>query len=732
MPKRRDILSVLLCLGAFVLFHTGRATERDKPSAEPEKPWIIESPGRVTFQQGTVFYSNEVKITYGDATLTARRARLNQDTGECIAEDSVRLESGTRVWTGDKLRYNFKTKQIVGEDFKASQPPYFAKGDVAVGELDAGVYVLAEGFVTTDDNIDPNHRIRAKSITVVSGEYIECEDAVVYLGDVPVFWWPKLRRSLQHDRNRWSFTPGYRNRYGFYLLTTYDWQWNDRLSGALHLDARTSRGPGVGPDFHYKIPRFGEGAAKYYYTYDRKPGEDERGRDIDHHRQRVWFEHQGTLRSNLTLKAALRYQTDSQMIRDFFLSEYNDNVQPATYVELAQSWNNWTLDVLAQPRVNRFQETVERLPDVRLTGLRQQIGPTPFYYESETSAAYLQREFAYDATNRFAAARADTFHQVLLPWTFFNWLNVTPRAGGRYTYYSEATGPGAATDEEHRWVFNTGAEVSTKLSRTWPGAKSRFFDLDGVRHIVQPSLNYAYVPNPAPPLEELPPFDYELPTTRLLPFTYPEYNRIDSIDSQNVLRFGLRNKLQTKRRGQIENFLHWAAYVDWRLNPNSRQRAWSDAYSDLDVKPFHWLTLNSQLAYNINDTTWDAADHSAVFAPNDIWSLRLGHRFLRDGAFFGPGVEGHNILYETLYFRLNHNWGLRASHYYNADAALLQRQQYGLYRDFRSFTVALTASLHKSLGQPLDYGFALTFSSKIFPRYGLGSDANKPHLLLGY
>ena len=30
-----------------------------------------------------------------------------------------------------------------------------------------------------------------------------------------------------------------------------------------------------------------------------------------------------------------------------------------------------------------------------------------------------------------AAANGITYHQVLLPETFFGWLNVTPRAGGR-------------------------------------------------------------------------------------------------------------------------------------------------------------------------------------------------------------------------------------------------------------------------------------------------------------
>ena len=59
----------------------------------------------------------------------------------------------------------------------------------------------------------------------------------------------------------------------------------------------------------------------------------------------------------------------------------------------------------------------------------------------------------------------------------------------------------------------------------------------------------------------MPQFDYELPSLRLLPIEYPEYNSIDSIDSQNVLRFGLRNQLQTKREGQVEDLLDWQMYT---------------------------------------------------------------------------------------------------------------------------------------------------------------------------
>ena len=730
MPTPRAIVLFLACLCGL-----GAARAAEEPAR-----FIIESADTslgIDLNTGNITYTNGVVVRYGNAVLTARKARLNQDSGEVLAEGAVRLQQENEVWYGERIEYNFKTRKILATEFKAGQPPFFVKGDALYGDQNTDVYVLAEGIVTTDDYAEPGYRIASKSLTIAPGDYIEARDAVLYLKNTPVFWFPKFRRSLKRHPNHWILVPGYRSKYGPYLLSTYEWFWNERLNGAVHIDERFNRGPGVGPDVNYHLPGFGDGTAKYYYTHDKRPGRDSRGPENDEDRQRVWFTHQGTLRTNLTLKSAVRYQSDSQIVRDFFETEYRENTQPSTFVELNRLWSNWSLNLLAQPRVNEFQETVERLPDLKLTGLRQQLGPTPFYYESESSFGYYQRRFAltnrsgFFDTNRFAALRGDTYHQVLLPWTLFGWLNVTPRAGGRFSYYGEANGPGGATEEEERAVFNTGAEVSFKASRTWPGVRSKFWELDGVRHIVMPSVNYVYVPRPGVPPRRLPQFDYELPSAELLPILFPDYNAIDSVDSQNVLRFGLENKLQTKRREGVENFVHWSLYTDWRLRPRSSQDTFADVYSKLDVKPFQWLTLNSELNYNINGDHWDQVNHSATFSPNDRWSWTLGERYLRTGAFYGTN-SGNNLLYSSLYLRMNPNWAARTIHYYDAREHFLQTQAYTLYRDFRSWTVAFTFRVLHNQGGGTDYGGAITFSSKAFPRFQLGDDINKPTQLLGY
>lgn len=678
---------------------------------------------------GITTATNGVVIKYGDALLTARQVTLNRNSGAAFAEGDVRVQRAGQVWSGETLHYNFKTRQITGENFRMGQGTYFATGQGLFTDLSNRTYVATNGYFSTDDYAEPAQRIRTRHLTIVPGEYIEAHHATLYLGNTPVLYFPKYRRNLKQHRNFFVLTPGYRSLYGPYLLGSYHHYWNQQFETVLNLDYRERRGVGTGPEINYDAGRFGLGTFRYYYLRDEEPDIDPNVPRAPDNRQRIYFTHAATLRTNLTVKAVARWQDDATIVRDFFEDEYRRNVQPDSFLEVNQSWQNFSLDVLAQPRLNRFFETVERLPDVKLTGLRQQLGATPLYYESDSSAGYFRHKFPGNSTTNFAAWRADTHHQLLLPHTFFGWLNFTPRAGGRFTHYGEAEGSGSATAEQSRSVFNTGAEVSFKASRLWQGARSRFFEVEGLRHIVEPSFNYVYVPSPNKLPPQLPQFDSELPSFRLLPIDYPDYNAIDSVDSQNVLRLGLRNRVQTKRRGEIDNLVNWAFYTDWRIRPRSGQSTFADIFSDLDFRPRSWLTLTSESRYDVANERWRLANHVLTLQPSNTWSISLGHYYLRDDPLFGLG---YNLIISRFYYRFNENWAGRVAHHFEARDGTMEEQQYTLYRDLRSWTAAITFRVRENrLGGPTDYAVAFTISLKAFPRFKLNQDRDQPSLLLG-
>jgi LPS-assembly protein len=690
--------------------------------------------GSVDVMGDTAIGTNGICVKYGGAVLMADSATVNRQTGEVIADGHVRIEQGALIWAGDHIRYNFLTHQMQSEQFRTGRSPAFAEGNQLQGDVTNKTYHARHAYVTTDDVKDPEIRVRSSHIKIVPGKYIEMWNAVVYMDNVPVFYFPYYRRQLGPNANNLNFLPGYRSAYGPFLMSTYTWYFDDKADGQFHLDYRQRRGVGVGPDLNLHLGPWGDATFEYYYLNDQKPNNSTNDTPwtdgIPENRQRFRFGYQANYDTNLTVKARINYQSDPLVLHDFFVADYRNNPQPSSFTEVNKYWDNWSVSALTTPHINDFFDQVERMPEAKLIGHRQQIFNTPLYYESDNTAGWYKK--MYGNTNAptfpdYSATRVDSFQQLLLPETLFGWLNVTPRAGGRYTYYGSEGGPGGTNDAANRWIFNTGGEVSFKASQLWTGATNSLLAIDGLRHIVEPSITYAYVPRPNKTPSQVPQFDTQTPAPELLPVQFPDYNDIDSIDTENVLSFGLRNTLQTKRGGQLENLLDWNTRLDWRLRPEPGQSTFNDFYSSLTFRPRTWIQLMSQVRYDINHEVLNMAFHQLTLTPSERWSWGVGHWFLHDG-FLGTG---NDLLTSSLFYRLNDNWGLHTVHNYNIEGGRLQEQLYTIYRDMRSWTGALTMRLMDNGSGPTDFTIAFTFSLKAAPRNHLGDDAVRPYHLVG-
>jgi hypothetical protein len=709
----------------------------------------------------TNFFTKGVLLINSNATVMAEQAMQNVLSGVVIAEGDVSILDHGHIWRGTNFIYNGKTGDIQAGSFKTVQMPFSVSGQGLTGGSNQ-VYFVNNALISTDDYDHPAFRVRARQMTIVPGDYFEARQATLFVGKIPVFYWPYYRRSLKKHPNNFEFVPGDRSIFGPYLLSAYNWYGNGLLDGTIHLDERERRGIAAGPDLALHMGDWGEAAFRYYYAHDTDPGAD--GIVAPHlsdSRQRATFYYEVHPTTNLTAKVVGNYQSDPLVVRDFWESQYQANVEPASFAEVSQLSPNWVLDAMGQPQVVNFFETVERLPDVKLTGLRQEVGVTPVYYESESSLGYFRRAFSdtnlpvpatfyspalnglgYNITHGttgvypdYSAARADTFQQFTMPETFFGWLNVTPRVGGRVTYYSDVEGPATRTNDQTRGVFNTGVDVSYKAARIYRDAQSSLFDVHELRHIIEYEVDYGYVPAPNRSPAQLPQFDYQYPGLRLLPIEFPEYNAIDSIAAQNVLRLMLVNKLQTKRADGSEDLLNWAIYTDWNLSRGTNF-AFSDVYSDLDFRPRSWLTLNSSTRYDLPDTRWREAIERIVARPTTGLSLAASYYYLMNNdpefqTFPGESLAGHNLMSFDLYYRMNENWAVRINEQFEAQSGTMQQQLYSVYRDLRSWTAALTFRMTQGAGQPTDLSVVLTFSLKAFPRYSLNRDNDRPGMLLG-
>jgi LPS-assembly protein len=710
-------------------------------AAEPV-PWEI----KALSPEGTVDYdlrhdvasaTNGISVRYGNAVLVAQRATVERQTGWVVADGAVRIESEGQLWVGEHLSYNFFTRQMVAEQFRTGKAPVYASARGAGGGSN-GVYYATNAIVTLDDSKEPFLTIRAHSLKIVAGEYVAARHAVVYVGKVPVFYVPYYSRPLKERANYWTLMPGYRTKYGGYLVGTYQWYLGENIDGSFYAAYRTLRGGEVGGEVSGDFGRWGTPSLRASYLYDQDPENQSTGQPYPNNRGIAFLSYQSEPWTNFFVKSQVRYASDSDVLQEFYEGLYRSDPQPSTYFDFQKLWPNWSLDTLISPRINDYLNTVQSLPDVKLTGLRQQVGPTPIYYQSVTSLGYFER--VYGETNgiatppAYAAFRGDSWHQLVAPHTFFGFLNLEPRAGGRYTHYSEATGPGAYTTAQNRWVFNTGLEANVKASRVWPGAASKLLDVDGIRHIIQPWANYAFIPDPSAPIAKLPQFTYLSPSLNLLPIEFPDYNAIDDVPAQNVLRFGLNNKIQTKRDGQTETLFNLTVFVDSYLTDRPLGQTFSDIASSAVFRPRKWLSLESQSLFNADRAELDLATQTLALTPNDVWSFGLTYYYLRPNyqplpTAWGPGSQ---LLSGTIYYRISPDWGFRIYEYYDLVNERLSDQAYSVYRDFRSWTGAFIARIRNNGNGDTDWSLGLTVSLKASPRYRVGQDAVGRYGLLGY
>src|SRR5947209_6995898 len=135
MIHLRFILTLALCLPAA----SPLLAQKLKPESELQK-WEVQP----LTEDGWVEYdlkneiaeaTNGVRIIYGEAVLTAEKARLNQNSGEVVADGNVRIQQADQLWVGQHMVFNFKNYQLEAQEFRTGKTPMFVEGEGLHGDL---------------------------------------------------------------------------------------------------------------------------------------------------------------------------------------------------------------------------------------------------------------------------------------------------------------------------------------------------------------------------------------------------------------------------------------------------------------------------------------------------------------------------------------------------------------------------------------------------------------------
>jgi LPS-assembly protein len=719
------------------------------------------------FEGGVAVAEGNVVVRYADVTIYCDYAEYNPDTHEIVLRGNVRFYRDRYAFVADRAIYNLQTKALKMSDFGGPKQPFQVIGDtvLSVKEND---YTILNGFITTSDSSKPDYQIRARTIRIYANDRIILSNVTMFVGRIPVFWFPYIYQSL-NDQFSYNLAPGYTSIWGAYLLTSVTFPIATNVSGIVHLDLRSSRGPALGLDVNYHFRQENEtyGHLRIYGMFDQDANLNQTALDrtpITDGRYRILYQSRTYITNDLSAVVDFNKLSDQYFLQDFYPNIFAYDPQPDTYFELLKRGEAYTLSAQARVQVDNFQETVERLPELSWEVARTPLFNGPIFYEATTSASWLHRAFAAPTFNQsidlaagalnpdYDVFRFDTFHQFLFPKTYFGWLSVVPSVGFRGTYYS-TTGSFTESDTSNnlaegllnengarvRFAMNAGVEASFKLSKVFEGVQESWLGLDGLRHVIQPYADFSWESQPTVPPSDILPFDQYIPSTRLQAIDFPQFNSIDSLERWTILRLGMRNRLETRRDSTTVNWLSVDTYFDVDFdNPLAEvippsttnvsrttplptpKELFSNVFNEVKFQPVPWayLAVDSQVPL-LDNGFWEV-NTTCDWTINPNMEVRIGHQYLQSN----PNYMDSSELSFYTYLRLNENWGFSVYEDYEFKTGMVNQQTFAVHRDLSSWASSLGLNITNNGSGKRQISLVLTFTLKDLPRFGLPINLN--------
>ena len=633
-----------------------------------------------------------VIVTQGDQTLSADHMRVNTQTHVAEAKGNVVLSRGGVLWKGDALTYDFQNRTGGALGFHLQFG--FYQVDADGGErVSADTYRLHNVTVTTCTNSmhQSHYRVSGRELEVQPDDYLKIRGATLRLGKVPVMYLPYWRRDLDRHYG-FRFEPGYSSRMGAFLLSSYSYKlWSNSekslLAGRTHVDLRSERGVALGQDFSWDLGDASTGLFSVYYLNDRKPlaDDDDPNKDVEETRYRIFANDRILLDPRDVIRLQLEYVSDVEVRQEFFEDEFRRARQPETFLVYSHSGDRYVAGAALRAGLNDFYDHVDRLPEFYGDTTSQQIGESGVFYQTRNNAGYLMKRWAEDPTDPsledYEAFRLDSFHALSYPGKYFGFLSVVPSIAYRGTYYSDtretitsvvegvttvstneagivvASPAETITSTEEisagagfRSIFEFGLGTSFKAFRSWVG------NAGPRRHIVEPYVNYLFLPEPDLTSEDLYQFD-----------------AIDDIDETHKIRLGVRNQLQAKEAGRARTTMDLDIWTDYLLTREEDQDALDEIYWDGDFWPTDWLSLYLDGQYSLSGSTLDIFDTRLALAQRRAWSMELHHRY---------EYELSNLSQGSITYAPNRRWQFNLFGRYEFEDSHLEEQggylQFGL------------------------------------------------------
>ena len=476
--------------------------------------------------------------------------------GEVYVAGDVQLREGQRTIRASELYYDLRNSRGLANNavLQMYDPtrniPVYVRA-ARLRQLAANRFEAEDMTLTTSEFHTPQMSVTASKLQVIDNTSdiepgdetsadsrfdAKMEDVRFKYYDTTLFAWPSLRPNFQRpDVPIRSLRLGNDSTYG----TSVETRWFlSRLLGlrepegtdsTLALDYFSKRGVGGGVEIEYQRDNY-FGRMLGYAIDD--GGEDRLSRTEKNvevtkdTRGRFAFQHRHFLPYSWQLTAEASYLSDKNFLRQYYRGEFNMGKEQETLVQVKRIEDNWGLSLLGKVRVNDFLDKVEEQPTAEFhwTGQSFFDDRLTFYSDNQISRyRYLYSTESTDPGSESFFTYIMTRNEIDMPLAVGQ-SKIVPFVAGTFGYedgggFQASLDGSSAEPQDAVLIGEGGVRMSTEpFWKVYPNVKSRFWDLDQLRHIIRPQI------------------------------TAVAYTNNDQVEEQrDILDFGISQRWQTKR-----------------------------------------------------------------------------------------------------------------------------------------------------------------------------------------
>ena len=724
--KTADAEDVVTVIGRFYIWQKQEEGGLLEFQADNAVVWYAEGPvprapetdlmGAIRENLKAIYLSGDVVMTSGQRTVRADQIYYDFEQNKALIVNaemrSFDVKRGIPIYVRAAKLKQLAENKFAGEDITLTSSEFYLPQ----------VSFNASSVIITDTT-SADERTGKLS----DGSFdAQMSDVRFKVEDRTIFYWPFIRSNLQRpDVPIKSVRVGHDNVWG----TSFETRWHlSRLLGlwetegtdsTLALDYYSERGVGGGAEFDYAREDY-FGSLLGYVIDDH--GEDRLGRhdsrrDLEPPRElrgRFRWQHRHFLPHNWQLTSEVSYVSDENFIEGFYRNEYNVGKEQETLVHLKRIEDNWGLAFLGKGRINNFWDKLEELPSAEFHWTGESLFDDKLTFYSDSQVSRFRQRLASGSTSTvseefftFMSERAEL--DMPMMW---GPAKVVPFVAGTVGYedgsgfYTDIDGS-AGGREDSIWIGEAGARIFPfPMWKVYPEVESRLWDLNGLRHIIEPRV------------------------------TAVGYTESDSVAEQrDILNVGISQRLQTKR-GPADNrrtadWMRLDMDVTWLNNSGDNSAGadrfiWNNPFVPL-VNRFSTLVppqdrrssgiFGPRRNYFSADYIWRVSDTTAVLSDMNYdiqsgvvqqfnvgfsrlrWpnlSYYIGSRYLKriDN---GLGEEGSNAFTFAANYVLDPRYSVVFSQQYDFDYGANIRSELTLVRRYHRLCYGITFRVDESM-----------------------------------